>query len=134
MARKKNNYLIWIISGLVLLVFVGLYFNKQSSSSLNKDTSYLDGFAQCLEESGAIFYGAFWCPHCEDQKEAFGSAFQYVNHVECSTADGRGQLPICQQAEIESYPTWFFADDSREYGNLPFEVLAEKTGCVLPQV
>jgi hypothetical protein len=134
MAKRKNNYLVWIILGIVLLLFVGLYFNRQNSESLSTDMSYLDSFAQCLEESGAVFYGAFWCNHCDDQKDAFGSAFQYVNYVECSTADGRGQLPACKQAGIEGYPTWTFADNSREYGNLPFQVLADKTDCVLPQV
>lgn len=134
MAKRKNKYLIWIIVGLILLLFVALYFNKQKSSSLNKDMSYLDDFAQCLTDSGATFYGTFWCPHCEDQKEAFGSAFEYVEYIECSTADGRGQLPICQQAGIEGYPTWIFADGSQEYGNLPFEVLAAKTNCILPKL
>lgn len=134
MAKRKNKYLIWIIVGLILLLFVALYFNKQKSSSLNKDMSYLDDFAQCLTNSGAVFYGAFWCPHCEDQKEAFGSAFEYVEYVECSTVDGQGQLPVCQEAGIEGYPTWTFTDGSQEYGNLPFEVLAAKTNCILPKL
>jgi len=134
MARKKDNYLIWVFLGIVLLIFVVFYFSRQSSSSLSNDKSHLNEFAQCLEESGAIFYGAFWCNHCDDQKDAFGSAFQYVNHVERSTADGRGQLLACQQAGIEGYPTWTFADGSREYGSLPLEILANKTNCVLPQV
>jgi hypothetical protein len=134
MKRKKDKHLLWIVFGLVLLIFVTFYFSKQGSSSLNNDKSYLDEFAQCVEDSGAVFYGAFWCNHCEDQKEAFGSAFQYVNYVECSTADGRGQLPACQQAGIESYPTWTFVDGSKEYGNLPLEILATKTSCTLPQV
>ena len=28
----------------------------------------LDGFANCLKEKGTIFYGAFWCSHCQNQK------------------------------------------------------------------
>ena len=30
-----------------------------------------DGFAQCLKDKGATFYGAFWCPHCKAQKALF---------------------------------------------------------------
>ncbi len=28
--------------------------------------------AQHLKQTEAKFYGAFWCPHCHDQKQLFG--------------------------------------------------------------
>ena len=31
----------------------------------------LDQFALCLGDKGAVFYGAFWCPHCQNQKKMF---------------------------------------------------------------
>lgn len=133
MPRKKNNYTVLIVAA-VILIFIGFAVANRQSSSLNQDMSYLDEFAQCLSNEGAIFYGTFWCNHCEDQKRAFGSAFQYINYVECSTADGRGQLPACQQANIEAYPTWVFSDSSRQTGNLPLSILADKTACSLPQL
>ena len=92
----------------------------------------LDGFAQCLNEKGAIFYGAFWCPHCQSQKRLFGSSERLLNYVECSTPDGRGQLPVCQEKKVTGYPTWEFADESRLSGEIKLETLAEKTGCELP--
>lgn len=85
--------------------------------------------AQCITDSGATFYGAFWCPHCTAQKEAFGSAIKDINYVECSTPDGKSQTAICEQAEIQSYPTWEFADGSRLTGQQPIERLAAKSGC-----
>jgi uncharacterized membrane protein len=40
--------------------------------------------AQRLRDGGARMYGAFWCSHCYDQKEAFGAAAQAAfPYVEC---------------------------------------------------
>lgn len=94
--------------------------------------SNLAPFAQCLKEKGAVFYGAFWCPHCQTQKAMFGSAVNELPYVECSTPDGRNQLPACRDANITGYPTWQFADGSRLSGEVQLETLAEKTGCSLP--
>lgn len=93
-----------------------------------------DGFAQCINDSGAKFYGAFWCPHCQNQKAAFGRSAKLLPYVECSERDGKGQLPVCTDAGIEGYPTWIFADGTRQSGNLPFETLSEKTGCEAPVI
>ncbi len=87
-----------------------------------------DQFAQCLTEKGAVFYGAFWCPHCQRQKDELGASMQYVNYVECSTPDRR-QTAECNAAGITGYPTWEFADGSRLNGYVPPQQLAEKTGC-----
>ena len=93
----------------------------------------LDGFAQCLEEKGAVFYGAFWCPHCQAQKKLFGSSAKLLPYVECSTTNGQSQLPVCTEKKVESYPTWEFADGTRLNGEVPLAMLAEKTGCQLPE-
>ena len=41
-------------------------------------------------------------------------------------------FPICQEKNIESYPTWEFNDGSRLDGEISLTQLAEKTGCPLP--
>lgn len=93
-----------------------------------------DAFAQCLKDSGAIFYGAFWCPHCQAQKKLFGSSQKFLPYVECSTADGQGQNQICIDKKVTGYPTWEFADGTRPFsGEATFAQLAEKTACVLPE-
>ena len=39
---------------------------------------------QRLRDSGARMYGAFWCSHCYDQKQAFGAeAMAAFPYVEC---------------------------------------------------
>jgi thiol-disulfide isomerase/thioredoxin len=90
-----------------------------------------DGFAACLVDKGAMFYGAFWCPHCKDQKKIFGNSAKLLPYTECSTPDGKAQLPVCVDKNIQGYPTWIFADESRRNEILTPQQLSEITGCSL---
>lgn len=108
--------------------------NQETQGTENSPATFsLETLAKCLTDKGAKFYGASWCAHCKNQKEMFGQAAQYLPYVECSTEDGKSQLPICKENNITGYPTWVFADGSRESGEVPLEKLSEKTGCQLPQ-
>ncbi len=120
------------IIGLLVLGTVATVIMKPSSGSVPSGPGKLDGFAQCLKDKGAEFYGAFWCPHCKKQKEMFGLSQKLLPYNECSTPDGRSQNQLCNDKKIESYPTWIFADGTRETGEVPLETLAQKTSCVLP--
>lgn len=126
MILKIKTKKIIILVGLVL--GFGLAFFKLKSPA---QPGRLDAFAQCLKQSGAVFYGAFWCPHCKSQKKMFGSSVKYIPYVECSTPDGKRQLQVCKDKKITGYPTWEFADGSRLSGEVPLEILADKTDCQL---
>jgi glutaredoxin len=53
-------------------------------------------------------YGAFWCPHCQDQKAMFGRSANRLPYIECSpNGQGSPQAEECRAAGVESYPTWF---------------------------
>ncbi|MDB5264840.1 MAG: hypothetical protein JWN64_411 [Parcubacteria group bacterium] len=91
-----------------------------------------DGFATCIAESKTTFFGAFWCPHCQQQKALFGKSEKLLPYVECSLPDGKSQTQVCIDNGIKSYPTWQFADGSRVSGPQSLQTLSEKTGCVLP--
>lgn len=123
----NKSIFIWGIIAVVALG--GLYF----LISANSEPGKLDQFAQCLKDKNAVFYGAFWCPHCQNQKTMFGKSQKLLPYVECSTADGNGQLAECRAKNIQGYPTWEFADGSRETGEVALQKLADKTGCELPQ-
>ena len=85
--------------------------------------------AQCLTDKGVTFYGAFWCPHCATQRAAFGKeATELINYVECSNQD-RSMTEACEEAGIESYPTWELTDGSRVSGVQKLSDLAEYNGC-----
>jgi hypothetical protein len=92
----------------------------------------LDAFAQCLAAKQAKMYGAFWCPHCADQKELFDASFQYVPYVECGIKGSRAENDTCLQAGVKRFPTWAFADGERRERVLTMQALSQKTGCSLP--
>jgi hypothetical protein len=90
-----------------------------------------DALAKCISQSSATFYGAFWCPHCEEQKTKFGTGAQYLPYVECSLPSGSGRTQVCIDHNIIQYPTWAFSDGSRLVGVQTPQTLAQKTGCAL---
>jgi len=122
-----NKLWIWVL--VVAVVIGGLVWLIRAPGKPGR----LDAFASCIKESGATYYGAFWCPNCKNQEALFGRSARLLPRVECSTPDGSGQLKVCQDADIKGYPTWDFANGTRESGTLPLERLSEATGCLLPE-
>ena len=92
----------------------------------------LDSFAKCLTEKKATVYGVPWCPHCADQKDLFGTSFQYVNYVDCAVPGTRTETEQCKALNIKHTPTWIFGDGSRLEGTLQLDKLSQQTGCKLP--
>lgn len=128
----QTNVKIFIL--VIVLLIVGVFGMVLLNKNTDPDApSKYDAFAQCLGEKGATFYGAFWCPHCNNQKKLFGNAKRLLPYVECSTADGNGRMPICDEKNVQSYPTWEFADGTRLTGEISLEELADKTLCELPK-
>lgn len=131
---ENNKIKIFISVIVVLILGVLLTVVTQTGKTGSVSDGKYDTFAQCLNDEGAIFYGAFWCSHCQAQKKLFGSSQKLLNYIECSTPDASGQVQICKDKKIEGYPTWEFADGSRPFsGEATLEQLAEKTSCVLPE-
>jgi thiol-disulfide isomerase/thioredoxin len=126
--KKINSKYIFIGIGIVILILVIF-----STPIVDIGPGKYDEFATCLTESGARMYGAYWCSHCQDQKKEFGSSWEFVEYIECSLPNNGGQTQACITAEIESYPTWEFEDDSRKQGLVSLEDLSEKSGCELPE-
>lgn len=63
--------------------------------------------AKHLTATGAKKYGAFWCPHCYEQKQLFGKeAFAEINYFECDPQGKNPQREACVAAGIQSFPTW----------------------------
>jgi uncharacterized membrane protein/glutaredoxin len=63
--------------------------------------------ADHLTKIGAKMYGAYWCPHCHEQKELFGKeALNKIPYIECGD-DGQNAKPdLCRAAGIKGFPTW----------------------------
>ncbi len=110
------------------------YMYKSTSTNTTTETkteANLDAFAKCLTEKGVKMYGASWCPHCENNKKAFGDSWQYVTYVECAV-EGQPQVQTaaCTVAGIEGYPTWI-VDGEKYPGEQTLQNLAKLTGCTL---
>ena len=74
-------------------------------------------------------YGAFWCPHCQRQKEMFGrEAWDLISYVEC---DGRGSgsnTRKCTKDGIDGFPSWKFKGMKDAGGEMPLAQLAKVSG------
>ncbi len=121
----SKNFIVGAVVVVLVLIAGGVLWSQAQAGKL-------DSFAQCLGDKGGTFYGAFWCPHCQNQKALFGKSEKLLPYVECSTPDGKGQLQVCIDNNITGYPTWEFADGERLTGEIPLGTLSEKSGCELP--
>jgi hypothetical protein len=130
---KLNSTNVTIAVSLVIIVLIGLFMAFAPRSNTSSKGEELIPFAKCLADAGAKFYGAFWCQHCQNQKALFGKAAKDLPYIECSTPDMKGQTAICSTNEIMSYPTWIFADGTRQVGEISLEDLSKKTQCPLVQ-
>jgi hypothetical protein len=124
---KKMWRVIYILAAIAVILGVYIYV-----SNLPPPSGHYDQFASCIASSGATFYGAFWCPHCQDQKANFGDSAHLLPYVECSTPDGNSQTQACIAKGIKEYPTWYFANGTSSQGVLTMQQLSQNTGCPLP--
>ncbi len=118
---------------------VNYMYKTETKTSSNEDQTTgnlvpianLDDFAKCLTEKEVKMYGAYWCPHCENNKKAFGDSWQYVTYVECAV-EGQPQVQTaaCTDAGISGYPTWII-DGEKYPGEQTLENLARLSGCTL---
>ena len=99
--KKTQAVRILIFAVIIAVIVIVMSF---VAGSANTSTKY-NTFAQCLKQKGLEFYGAFWCPHCQAQKAAFGASVEYLPYNECSNAD---KSAMCNALNVESYPTWVF--------------------------
>ncbi|CAH9132621.1 unnamed protein product [Cuscuta epithymum] len=109
----------------VLLVVAALNSSYNSFQPTSSDASELPYFAteitthsspyaislaKHLSSVGARMYGAFWCSHCQDQKQMFGQeAAALLNYVECfptGIKKGTTMALECALVKIEGFPMW----------------------------
>jgi uncharacterized membrane protein len=91
--------------------------------------------ARYLTQIGAKEYGAYWCPHCHDQKMLFGrEAAKLINYFECDPKGQNSRAEICQAAaaNLKGFPTWEIKGQFYS-GTKSLEKLAELSGYTGPQ-
>ncbi len=111
--------------GAVVVVVLGLqlHFSGVFDPAAGPEDPRLKALATHLRDSGARFYGAYWCPACQEQKELFTASVDRLPYVEC-TPQGRGgpRAVDCLTRNIEQYPTWII-DGQRHTGVVSVERL-----------
>ncbi|MAF88932.1 MAG: hypothetical protein QGI80_00965 [archaeon] len=121
-----------ILTASIVIIIAGvLIFKPQVSGFVTAGHDYsLDSFTECLAESNAVMYGAYWCPHCTTQKEMFGDSISGVLYVECDSKGKNTKPELCRQNNIQSYPSWII--DGRTYSGVQsLQTLSDITGCSL---
>lgn len=96
----------------------GTTASQRSGSS----QAHLTALADHLRESGAVVYGAYWCPHCQEQKQMFGAAASKLPYVECDPRGANAQPGACQAAGVRAYPTWVIGGQKVEGAVTPSEL------------
>ena len=122
-----------VLLGFTATASAGSGVNSSSSSTtatlgeaLAASTPEQKALSDHLRAKGAVFYGAWWCPHCFHQKNLFGiEAGQRLPYVECDKDDaGRRR---CAAAGIRAFPSWDLNGERRE-GTLSLEELRAWSG------
>lgn len=100
--------------GLVTAFVVAALFAWQNGLLQPPEDPRLKALAEHLDESGARYYGAYWCPQCQRQTRLFGRSADRLPYVECTPSGRGGGVAFeCVAADISAYPTWII--DGRRF-------------------
>ena len=118
--KIKIRYVLVGVAVLVAAFSMALYFQPAEGK--------YDALAMCLSDKGMSMYGAYWCPHCANQKEMFGSSFKYVSYIECDPKGDNANPQLCQEKGVEGYPTWIYEGQKYE-GEMTLQKISDISGC-----
>ena len=121
----------WLLLSAIpaVLVIATLHAQASERTARGPEDPYRRGLAVRLADSGAVFYGASWCPHCQEQKALFAASQDRLPYVECSPGGARGPVASsCVKAGVQTYPTWVFPDGSRVVAVMSLGELADRVG------
>ena len=128
MNNKKRLFFSAVL--LLALIFVFYFITKAitfytgySVIGESADSEKAEKLALCLKEENSTMFGAYWCPHCQNQKKMFGSSFQYINYIECTE-----NKELCSTKGISGYPTWEISGNLYS-GEKTFEELEQLAHC-----
>jgi uncharacterized membrane protein/glutaredoxin len=114
-------------AALVAIVALHSYYAGYWGGAPGPEDPWIRGLAEHLSKSDAKFYGASWCPHCNEQKKLFGSSVKRIPYVECSPGGQQApQAQVCKEKGIQSYPTWII-NGQRYTGVQPLDALAQSS-------
>ena len=115
------------VAAMTILLLHSNYVASQAEPAGPEDPM-IRALAEHLTEKGALFYGASWCPHCQEQKRLFGASASRLPYIECSPSGRNGpQSPSCRRAGVTTYPTWVINGNAMVGNVLTLAQLAKAT-------
>ncbi len=98
----------WLSSSAIAAITVVLALQVIHSGLLQgREDPRVSALASHLDKTGARFYGASWCPTCQEQKRLFGASAERLPYVECTPGGRNGAVAMaCVTADVSGYPTW----------------------------
>ena len=96
-----------LVISVLLVGGLHLHYSGVFDAAAGPEDPQLQALAIHLANKGVKFYGAYWCPRCQEQKAVFEASAKRLPYVECSSG-GRGSAltKACATAKVKSYPTW----------------------------
>ncbi|MFH1916828.1 MAG: hypothetical protein ABIJ21_06220 [Nanoarchaeota archaeon] len=114
----KLKIILPLIGVLVVAFIISLLITRANTDEEKINT------AKCLTAQGFAMAGTSWCPHCEEQKEIFGSAFQYIDYYDCDL-----EAQWCEEKHVEGYPSWVSPTGAASAGVKNLATLKKMSGC-----
>jgi glutaredoxin len=108
--------------GMVVLLAAGY-----TAGWYHKNHRY-DALGRCMASKQVKMFGAYWCPHCADQKEILGKSYRFV-YEECGVPGSHAEQEECKAQGVKVFPTWRLPDGSLKPGVFSAQELSDKTGC-----
>lgn len=94
-------------AALVIVFVLALHFSGIFDPAAGPEKPQLKALAIHLSDSGAHFFGTYWCPTCQQQKALFEASADRLPYVECTPGGRNGPVSVvCAMNDIKSYPTW----------------------------
>ena len=109
----------------IAIIVLHLHYAGYLGKAPGPEDPWIRNLAEHLARSEAKFYGASWCPACNQQKKLFGSSEKRIPYMECSPGGPKApQAQACKDKGIQSYPTWII-NGQRYTGVQPLDTLAQ---------
>lgn len=125
---KEQKWIIGIVVG--IMAMAGIFFSLSSakpSIELAKEVP-LTPFGQYLKDNGVKFYGASWCPHCQNMKKELGDGTWQAVYIECAPKGTNNLTKECEDAKIEAFPTFVLKDGTTKTGEMPIKDFKDFVG------
>lgn len=96
-----------------------------------EDAQNLVEFAKALQQAGVRFFGADWCPVCNEQKKLFEDGSQFLPFIEMTNPDRTRNATAISEG-VTQYPTWEFSGGQRVTGLQTLQQLSTLSGVAIP--